>query len=163
MMRLGRLGTIFTVGLAVGLLAMVGPVLAACSENRVDLRGAFGTAGFSVEVADTPQARAQGLMNRDSLPRSAGMLFVYDAPQRATFWMKNTRIPLDMIFLDSKGQVLGVHANARPMDTNIIDGGLGVLAVLEINGGLAARLGIAPGDMLRHPAFDPATAAWPCD
>lgn len=163
MMRLGRFGTIFTVGLAVGLLAMVGPVLAACSENRVDLRGAFGTAGFSVEVADTPEARAQGLMNRDSLPRSAGMLFVYDAPQRATFWMKNTRIPLDMIFLDSKGQVLGVHANARPMDTTIIDGGLGVLAVLEINGGLAARLGIAPGDMLRHPAFDPATAAWPCD
>lgn len=163
MMRLGRLGTIFTVGLAVGLLAMVGPVLAACSENRVDLRGAFGTAGFSVEVADTPEARAQGLMNRDSLPRSAGMLFVYDAPQRATFWMKNTRIPLDMIFLDSKGQVLGVHANARPMDTTIIDGGLGVLAVLEINGGLAARLGIALGDMLRHPAFDPATAAWPCD
>ena len=163
MMRLGRLGTTFAVGLAVGLLAMGGPVLAACSENRVDLRGAFGTAGFSVEVADTPEARAQGLMNRDSLPRSAGMLFVYDAPQRATFWMKNTRIPLDMIFLDSKGQVLGVHANARPMDTTIIDGGLGVLAVLEINGGLAARLGIAPGDMLRHPAFDPATAAWPCD
>ena len=163
MMRLGRLGTTFAVVLAVGVLAMVGPVLAACSENRVDLRGAFGTAGFSVEVADTPEARAQGLMNRDSLPRSAGMLFVYDAPQRATFWMKNTRIPLDMIFLDSKGQVLGVHANARPMDTTIIDGGLGVLAVLEINGGLAARLGIAPGDMLRHPAFDPATAAWPCD
>ena len=56
-----------------------------------------------------------------------------------------------------------MHANARPMDTTIIDGGLGVLAVLEINGGLAARLGIAPGDMLQHPAFDPATAAWPCD
>ena len=91
------------------------------------------------------------------------MLFVYDAPQRATFWMKNTRIPLDMIFLDATGRVLGVHANARPMDTNIIDGGLDVLAVLEINGGLAARLGITTGDMVRHPAFAPATAAWPCD
>lgn len=163
MMGFGRFGATFAVGLAVGVLAMVGPVLAACSANRVDLRGAFGTAGFSVELAATPSARAQGLMNRDSLPSSAGMLFVYDAPQRATFWMKNTRIPLDMIFLDATGRVLGVHANARPMDTNIIDGGLDVLAVLEINGGLAARLGITTGDMVRHPAFAPATAAWPCD
>ncbi len=76
------------------------------------------------------------------MAKSAGMLFLYEQPQRAVFWMKNTLIPLDMIFADATGVVRHVHANAIPHDETGIDGGADILAILEINGGLAARLGI---------------------
>lgn len=145
--------------LAIGLC---GPALADCETDRVDLRGDWGTARFGVEVADDPQERSLGLMNRDTLPRSAGMLFVYERPQRATFWMKNTLIPLDMIFMDESGIVTHVHENAVPLDLTGIEGGEGVRFVLEINGGLAGRLGIVDGSELRHPAIGEA-AAWPCE
>jgi uncharacterized membrane protein (UPF0127 family) len=144
-------------------LLLPGAAEAACRPDTVELRGPWGQARFAVELADDPAERARGLMFRESLPQSSGMLFVYEAPQRATFWMKNTLIPLDMVFLDPSGRVLGVHAMARPGDETIIDGGPGVLGVLEINGGLAARLGIAEGSELRHPAFAAGPAAWPCD
>ncbi|RVT81587.1 DUF192 domain-containing protein [Rhodobacteraceae bacterium CCMM004] len=135
---------------------------AACRDDRVDLRGDWGQARFSVELADEPRERARGLMFRESLPRGAGMLFVYELPQRATFWMENTLIPLDMIFVDARGVVTRVHPEAQPLDRTTIDGGDGVLAVLEINGGLAAVYGIGPGTHLRHPAFDEGLAVWPC-
>lgn len=128
----------------------------------VDLRGDWGQLSFSVDVADTEQTRAQGLMFVQKMARNAGMLFVYDRPQRATFWMKNTYIPLDMIFVDRTGRVTHVHSNAVPHDTSIIDGGHGVLAVLELNAGLAQRYGISVGSELRHPAFVAETAVWPC-
>ncbi|MBL4917307.1 DUF192 domain-containing protein [Szabonella alba] len=138
--------------------------LADCAPGQVEVRLAGGgSARFSVELADTPQSRAQGLMFRESMPKSRGMLFIYESPQRAVFWMKNTLIPLDMIFADATGLVTHVHSNAVPHDETGIDGGDGVLAVLEINGGLARRMGIGPGAALRHPAFDPATAAAPCN
>ena len=139
------------------------PAHAACAPGVVDIRGGFGQARFTVDVADTGAERALGLMFRESLPKSAGMLFVYDTPQRASFWMKNTLIPLDMIFADAAGRVTRVHSNAIPQDLTPIDGGEGVAAVLEINGGLAEKLGIGPGDELRHPALDARVAAWPCD
>jgi len=138
-----------------------GAALAQCAENRVDLRGTWGSARFSVEIADDAEERARGLMYRESMPASSGMLFVYPEAQRVAFWMENTLIPLDMIFLGPRGRVLRVHENARPLDRTPIDGGEGVLAVLEINGGLAQRLGIAPGSEMRNPAFGP-DAAWPC-
>ncbi len=100
-------------------------------------------------------------MNRPSMPRSAGMLFVYETPQRATFWMRNTLIPLDMIFAGPDGVVTHVHENAIPLDETTIDGGRGVQFVLEINGGLAGPLGIEPGTELRHPAIGDA-ATWSC-
>jgi hypothetical protein len=136
--------------------------LADCRPDTVDLRGPGGAARFSVEVADSDAERALGLMHRDSLPRSAGMLFVYPEPGAASFWMKNTLIPLDMIFADATGTVTRVHAMAKPGDTTSIPGGDGVKLVLEINGGLAARLGIAPGSVMRHPSLDQDLAAWPC-
>ncbi|HDR29922.1 DUF192 domain-containing protein [Rhodovulum sp.] len=138
-----------------------GLAAAQCDESHVDLRGEWGTARFSVEIADDDAERARGLMHRETLPASAGMLFIYDRPQHVAFWMENTLIPLDMIFVDPEGRVLKVHLNARPLDRTPIDGGEGVLAVLEINGGLAGRLGIGPGSELRHPAFGPG-AAWRC-
>ncbi len=132
-----------------------------CAPDRVDLRGDFGTTHFTVELAETPADRSRGLMYRKQMPESDGMLFVYGAPVHARFWMKNTLIPLDMIFLNDRGIVSRVHANAVPGDLSVIDGGHNVRAVLEINGGLAAKLGIKPGVELRHPAFA-SDAAWPC-
>ncbi len=140
-----------------------GPVFAACSDTSVELRGDFGSARFSVEVADDGPERNLGLMNRESMATSAGMLFVYPGPQRATFWMRNTLIPLDMIFADETGTVTNVHENAVPLDETLIDGGSGVQYVLEINGGLAGPMGIEPGAQLRHPSIDGPDAAWPCD
>lgn len=144
-------------------LALVGlsPALAACRDDVVHLRGDWGQARFSVEIADTEEKRARGLMHRPSLPRMGGMLFVYDAPQRAVFWMENTLIPLDMLFVDATGRVTHIHHEARPLDRTPIDGGEAAM-VLEINGGLARRLGITPGSEMRHPRIDPARAAWPC-
>jgi uncharacterized membrane protein (UPF0127 family) len=142
-------------------LGLADQALAACSEGAVELRGPFGKVRFTVELADDGKERAQGLMFRESLPKSAGMLFLYPEPQRTGFWMKNTLIPLDMIFADSSGRVIGVHSNAVPGDRTVIDSGGEVLAALEINGGLAERLGIAAGAELRHPVFG-ADAAWPC-
>jgi uncharacterized protein len=146
-------------------LILPGAVLAeaSCSADRVDLRWSGGSESFAVEVADTSEERAQGLMFRETLDPSAGMLFVYESPRQVRFWMKDTLIPLDMVFADPSGTVTRVHPNAVPLDETPIDGGTGVRFVLEINAGLAQRLGIEPGAVLRHPAIDAATAAWPCD
>ena len=145
-----------------GLMLLCGPVWAACRADVVELQGAGGKARFTVEVAADAVARATGLMNRPKMAMGTGMLFVYPAPKKASFWMKNTLIPLDMIFADATGTVTRVHDNAQPMDRTSIDGGTDVQFVLEINGGLAKRLQITPGTVLRHPAVDPATAAWAC-
>jgi len=127
-----------------------------------EVRGAGSVSRFTVEVADDAGERAQGLMHRDAMAMSAGMLFVYDAPQRAGFWMRNTLIPLDIIFFDQTGVVTMVHENAIPLDETLIDGGPGVLFALEINGGLSRPLGIGPGSVLRHPAVPQDQAAWTC-
>ncbi len=101
-------------------------------------------------------------MNRESLPRMSGMLFVYEKPQPVAFWMKNTLIALDMLFMDETGTVQRIHENARPLDTTAIPGGEAIRYVLEINGGMARLLGITPGSVLSHPAIDQALAAAPC-
>jgi uncharacterized protein len=137
---------------------------AACSPDQLEIRLATGgQVRFSVEVADDPAERAKGLMFRESMPKSSGMLFLYEQPQHAVFWMKNTLIPLDMIFADAEGRVKHVHANAIPHDETGIDGGLDVLAIVEINGGLAKKLGITVGAVIRHPDFEQSTAIWPCE
>jgi len=140
---------------------MAAPAQAACRSDQLEVRWDGGQARFSVEVADDDAERARGLMFRESMPRSAGMLFVYENPRRAQFWMKNTLIPLDMIFADDRGVVTRVHSNAVPKDLTTIDGGDGVRFVLEINGGLAKRLGIGPGAEMRHPSI--AAPVWACD
>lgn len=135
---------------------------AGCAPGAVDLRGEWGQARFAVDVADEPAERSRGLMGVESMPAMRGMIFLYDRPQPASFWMRNTLIPLDMIFLDRTGTVTRVHENAVPLDETPIPGGDEVLAVLELNGGMAGRLGIAPGTELRHPGLPQAEAAWPC-
>ncbi|MCF1708661.1 DUF192 domain-containing protein [Tabrizicola sp. J26] len=159
------MGSRVTSGVLSGALLVLSAITAwggECQPDVLEWRGGGGSARFNVEIADTSEARSRGLMYRESLPRSAGMLFVYPEPQHASFWMRNTLIPLDMIFADATGRVTVVHSNAVPGDETPIDGGEGVQFVLEINGGLAARMGIVPGGELRHPSIDQALAAWPC-
>ncbi|MES2667548.1 MAG: DUF192 domain-containing protein [Pseudomonadota bacterium] len=145
---------------AVG-LGQMAAASAACRPDQADLRWPGGQARFTVELADDDAERSQGLMFRDSMPSSAGMLFVYDAPRRAVFWMKNTPLPLDMIFMDEAGRVTKVHENAVPQDETPIDGGKDVKFILEINAGLARAMGIVEGAELRHPSIG-APAAWSC-
>ena len=136
---------------------------AACTPGAVEIRGDWGSARFTVDVADDPAERAQGLMNVEEMPTMTGMLFIYEQPQRASFWMRNTLIPLDMIFMDETGTVTRIHENAVPLDETPIPGGDDVLTVLEVNGGLSRRLGISEGDVLRHPGLPQDVAAWPCE
>ena len=143
-------------------LATSGSALADCALDRVDLRGDWGQARFSVEVADDAEERSLGLMHRETMPRSAGMLFAYESPQYVAFWMRNTLIPLDMIFMDNAGVVQRVHENAIPLDETSIEGGESIQYVLEMNGGLAGRQGISPGTVLRSPVIG-SKAAWPCE
>lgn len=153
------------VALAVGfVLAVPMAASANCTADQVDVKLASGGhVRFSVEVADDPAERAKGLMFRENMARSTGMLFLYERPQHAVFWMKNTLIPLDMVFADATGRVTHVHANAIPHDETGIDGGTDILAVLEINGGLAKKLGITAGAVIRHPYLEQSTAVWACD
>ena len=150
---------------AIAALGFAGATFAAemeCAPDRLDIRGDFGEARFTVELADEPQEQRLGLMFRESLAASQGMLFVYPWPGSPSFWMRNTLIPLDMLFITPGGVVQHVHAEAIPHDETPINGGQGVLAVLEIKGGLAEAIGIEAGDQIRHPAFG-ATAAWACE
>lgn len=137
-------------------------VAAACRDGVVDLRGDFGTAQFRVELADTPELRQRGLMFRQDLPQSAGMLFVYPSERPIGFWMRNTYVPLDMIFADGAGVVQKVHSNAVPLDETVIFGGEAIQLVLEINAGLSKAIGIAPGSQIKHGAINQNAAAWPC-
>jgi uncharacterized membrane protein (UPF0127 family) len=146
---------------ALALCGTAGMAMAECRADRVTVMGDFGRAAFTVTVADEAQERSRGLMFVEEMPTMTGMLFVYPGPQRASFWMRNTLIPLDMLFADPAGRITRIHADAVPLDETAIDGGEGVQFVLEINGGLAERLGIAEGDVMQHPAFGPAAAA-PC-
>jgi len=102
-------------------------------------------------------------MNRDSLGRSRGMLFVYPAPHRASFWMKNTRIPLDILFMDDTGTVKRIAKETTPYSLEPIPGGTGIQFVLEINGGLSDKLRLSEGTELRHPEIDQTKAAWKCE
>lgn len=160
---MGNGGKTFRVTAALLLACLASTAAAeACREDVAMLRSDAGTARFRIEVADDKEERAQGLMNRETMSKSAGMLFVYPEPQPVGFWMKNTLIPLDMIFLDETGTVKKVHHEAQPHDESPIFGGEAILAVLEINGGLARKIGIAEGWTMRHAVIDQTKAAWPC-
>ncbi|NDV99207.1 DUF192 domain-containing protein [Salipiger sp. PrR002] len=155
-----RLGALSLLGLGLSILSGQA-AQAACNDESLWLRGDWGSARFAVQVADDTLERARGLMFVEQMPSSAGMLFVYDAPHEMSFWMKNTLIPLDMVFADSEGVVISVHENAVPGDLTPIPSAGEAQYVLEINGGLAAQLGIAEGSEMQHPRIS--AAAWPCE
>ena len=139
------------VRLALALVVLA--LLAACSnaESRLVLHTAKGDFAFNVEIADDGAERAKGLMFRDHLAADAGMLFDYGQEQEASFWMQNTLIPLDMIFIGADGIVRTIHVNARPLDTTSIPSGVPIRFVLEIPGGRSTEIGLAVGDKMDHP------------
>jgi len=131
------------------------PAAAATSArlDTVEILTSRGRVKFTVELAVTKAEQARGLMFRKSLAPDRGMLFPYKPPQRAAFWMKNTLIPLDIIYIAPDGRVLSIARNAVPHDeTPLPSGGL-VGGVLEIPGGRAAQLGILPGDRVFNKIF----------
>ncbi len=108
---------------------------------------------FDIELALDDLHRSHGLMFRKKLGPYEGMLFDFFQEMPVSFWMKNTLIPLDMLFIAADGTIKYIHANAVPMTTDPIPSQYPVRAVLEINGGSAALLGIKPGDKVKHPIF----------
>lgn len=108
---------------------------------------------FNIELALTPAQHAQGLMHRTAMPEDSGMLFIFQSPRKASFWMKDTLIPLDMIFVHPDGTIHHIHHNARPQDETSITAQFPAKAVLELNGGTADKLGIKEGDQLIHRLF----------
>lgn len=144
-------------------VAAAGLANAECAADLVQIRNAQGVHSFEVSLADTPHSRARGLMFVQEMAPDAGMLFVYDAPHHAYFWMRNTYLPLDMLFVGADGRIRSVHSDAVPLDETVIDGGDEVQYVLEINAGQAKALDLAAGDVLRHPAVPSDLAVWPCE
>ncbi|MBN2741571.1 MAG: DUF192 domain-containing protein [Rhodobacteraceae bacterium] len=157
-----------TVALLLALFLGVSPVsaqaqsLPQCRDDLAILRHDGQLSQFNVEIAATPAERAQGLMGRHHLPSSAGMLFVYPDAREVSFWMHDTPLPLDILYIDSTGRVAKIAHNAKPFDDTPIPSGSRVQYVLEINGGLAARLGVSEGSQLAYPQIDQARAAFPC-
>ena len=133
-----------------------------CKDHLVEIKGEWGKARFKVEIADTPILHQKGLMGREILGVSQGMLFVFERPGPASFWMKDTLIPLDMLFIDETGVISIINHQAEPLSTRTFFGGNNVSFVLEINGGLAQKLGISEGDIIRHPRISSDLAVWTC-
>ncbi|WP_236641340.1 DUF192 domain-containing protein [Paracoccus aeridis] len=139
-----------------------------CRDHLATLIVGTREVPFAVEIADDPAERATGLMNRPALKPGTGMLFVFDEARPQSFWMKNTLVPLDILFMDEAGVVRHIHPDARPLDLTPLPGAApgdpdpDRLMVLEIGGGEAARLGLRTGAVLRHPRLPQATAAAPC-
>jgi len=131
-----------------------GQVLAAAPRlEPLEIVTGRGVARFQVEIAATEAEQRKGLMFRKALAPDRGMLFVYRKPQRAAFWMKNTLIPLDILYIGADGRILSMVRNARPHDETPLPSGGPILGVLEIAGGRAGQLGVLPGDRVRHRIF----------
>ena len=128
---------------------------AAQALGQLEIVTASGVHAFSVELADTDPEREKGLMYRRFLPPDRGMLFDFKREEPVMFWMKNTYIPLDMIFISKSGIVTGVAADAEPMSERLIPSTGPCYAVLEVNAGVAARIGLRPGDAVKHAIFGP--------
>ncbi|MBM4191604.1 MAG: DUF192 domain-containing protein [Gammaproteobacteria bacterium] len=121
--------------------------------STVTVESSGGPHQFEVWIADTPARQAQGLMFVRELPSSQGMLFVNDPPRVASFWMRNTFIPLDILFIDERGRIVEIFANTTPLSDTPIGARTPVRAVLELRGGESKRRGINRGDRVKHPAF----------
>jgi uncharacterized membrane protein (UPF0127 family) len=127
------------------------PVAACSGDNSLTLHTAKGNFNFNVEVVDTPAGLQRGLMFRQELAKDAGMLFDFKDSEQVSFWMMNTYIPLDMIFIRADGTVANVHVNARPQDPTGIPSDGPVMFVLEIPGGRSVEIGLEAGDTVDHP------------
>jgi len=127
--------------------------MAAADQSALTIETAAGKRPFTVELATTSDQMALGLMFRQSMPADAGMLFIYPSEQHVEFWMKNTLIPLDMLFIGADGHIKHIAQRTIPLDETPIPSVDEVKSVLEVNGGTVERLGIKTGDMVRSPAL----------
>ena len=118
------------------------------TRGSLEIETERGEVTLAIEIADEPNERSQGLMFRESLPENSGMLFIYPAPRIASFWMKNTRIPLDMLFIDVDGEITSIARETVPFSLTPVRSTEPVKFILEIDGGDADRLGIAVGDRM---------------
>jgi uncharacterized protein len=135
-------------------LAASASVLAQAGErDSLEIVTSTGRHAFQVEIADNDATRERGLMDRRFMAADHGMLFEFDREAPVSFWMKNTYIPLDMIFIAPSGVVTHIAANAEPLSERVIPSGNPCIAVLELNGGMAASIGLKVGDKVRHPFF----------
>ncbi len=112
-----------------------------------------GVHAFNVEIADEPAERERGLMYRTEMAQDAGMIFEYETPEVITIWMKNTVLPLDIVYVNAEGTVTRVAPDAVPYSLSIISSETPAVAAIEFNAGTAARIGLAPGDTVRSPFF----------
>ncbi|MFA7429373.1 MAG: DUF192 domain-containing protein [Rhodospirillaceae bacterium] len=149
-----RLAVMLGLGVA---LALVLPISTAPAQGSGRQPLVIHTDGgphtFAVEFAETPDARAKGLMNRDYLDPRHGMLFDFKKSQRVSMWMRNTYIPLDMLFVDQAGIIVHIEHQAKPLSTTPRGPARPVLGVVELAGGTARALGIVPGNTVDHPMF----------
>jgi uncharacterized membrane protein (UPF0127 family) len=145
-----RLGSLALIVLA---LTLSPEAARSAGEQTLEIASKTGVHVFSVEVVDNDADRAKGLMYRKELPEGRGMLFDFHRDQEVSFWMQNTYIPLDMIFIRGDGQILRIEENTVPLSTRMIPSRGAVRAVLEVIGGTSRKLGIAPGDRVASPIF----------
>jgi uncharacterized membrane protein (UPF0127 family) len=152
--RLRAFVAAFLALLGTALLApSLGPAVARAEVlQSLEIVTASGPHQFKVELADEPSERAKGLMFRRSMPPNQGMLFDFHDEVPIMMWMKNTYIPLDMVFVSRDGTVTSVAPNAVPMSEETIPGGM-AYGVIELNAGVAEKIGLKPGDVVHHPAF----------
>lgn len=129
------------------------PASAEPGLEKLEIVTSNGVKTFQVEVMRTETERARGLMFRRYLPEDRGMLFDFKIEQPVMMWMKNTYLPLDMVFISRAGKVINIARDAEPMSETIIPSGGAAYGVLELNAGAAARVGLKVGDEIRHPIF----------
>jgi uncharacterized membrane protein (UPF0127 family) len=158
--RTGRLATVMRrMVLALGsilLVACLGSGQASAQNlERLTLVTASGRHDFQVEVMRTPDERARGLMFRRFMPADRGMLFDFQRVEPVAMWMQNTYISLDMIFIRTDGSVARIAERTEPLSTRTVPSGEPVLSVLELNGGIAEKIGLKPGDKVEHGLFKP--------
>ncbi len=151
--RFGRRVLALVVGLTASICISAAAPARPLKVEVLDIVTARGVFHFKVEVADNFATRETGLMNRKSLAANRGMLFDFKSPQYVGFWMKNTLIPLDMLFISRDGKISSIAQNAVPMSEAAIPSGVPVLAVLELAGGRAAQIGAQPGDEVHERIF----------
>jgi len=130
------------------------PAARAASVQPLEIATKSGVQVFSVEMATTEEEKTTGLMYRKELPDGKGMLFDFSPEQQISMWMKNTYIPLDMIFIRADGRILRIAENTEPLSTKIISSGGLAKGVLEVIAGTAQKYGIQPGDRVAHPLFN---------
>ena len=156
-MKLSRVWAVLCGMVLLASIAVFQPVTAqpqpTLPQSDLVIQTTKGPQRFRVELADNDQSRARGMMFRASMAPDTGMLFDFKQEQMASFWMRNTLLPLDMLFIKADGTILNIHQRAIPHDETGINSDGPVRAVLEVNGGTASRLGIRAGDQVEHAIF----------